>query len=98
MRLWRSLFVLLIIVFLLPAVEAQPFKISADIHRTDSTPFIPHTESKPYGSYLAMNLPFEPIEALRKELERRESVSLAHRGEAHITVITPPEFDKHFKG
>lgn len=56
--------------------------------------FIPHNENKPFGSYLAMNLPFENFAPLRLEIEHRLQALLKHRGEAHITVITPPEFDQ----
>lgn len=60
-------------------------------------PFIPHTETKPFGSYLTMNLPFENFAPVRLELEAYLKHSLQHRGEAHITIITPPEFDNVLK-
>jgi 2'-5' RNA ligase len=44
--------------------------------------------------YLVMNVNHEPFAAIRKYIESEDKVTLAHRGEAHITVITPPEFDQ----
>ncbi|HET9239797.1 MAG TPA: 2'-5' RNA ligase family protein [Oligoflexus sp.] len=43
------------------------------------------------SQYVDMKVPYEPIAQLKKEIEAREGVVLQSRGEAHITVITPPE-------
>ena len=43
------------------------------------------------SQYVEMKVPYEPIAQLKKEIEAREGVTLQSRGEAHITVITPPE-------
>lgn len=68
------------------------------LHYTDQvfTPatFIPHDEKGAFKSYLAMNLPYAGFESLLKDLETSEGKTLKNRGESHITVITPPEFDK----
>ncbi|MEK2645554.1 hypothetical protein [Bdellovibrio sp. BCCA] len=45
-------------------------------------------------SYLSLELPYPAFEKLRGEVEKTQHVSLQHRGEAHITVITPPEYKK----
>lgn len=45
-------------------------------------------------SYLALNLPFTEFEKIRKNIEAKQGLTLQHRGEAHITVITPPEYKK----
>jgi hypothetical protein len=45
-------------------------------------------------SHLAMNIPYIPVESLRKEVEKRLGSDLKNRGEAHITVITPPEYER----
>lgn len=44
--------------------------------------------------YLSIDLPFPPFERMRQSIERNLKVNLNNRGEAHITVITPPEFKK----
>jgi 2'-5' RNA ligase len=59
--------------------------------------FIPHIEEKPMQAYLAMNLPYAPYEKLYKQLEKAEGLELKNRGEAHITVVTPIEYDKALK-
>lgn len=56
--------------------------------------FIYHQAPTPFGSYLALNLDFKPYNELRTALEKRIDTHLQHRGEAHITVITPIEFDQ----
>lgn len=42
-------------------------------------------------SYLSLDVPFKVFDRLRTEVEETYHVKLKHRGEAHITVITPPE-------
>lgn len=51
-----------------------------------------HLNSDRDPNYLAMKLPYPPFEALRMKLEAKLGRKLNHRGEAHITVLTPPEF------
>jgi 2'-5' RNA ligase len=43
-------------------------------------------------NYLAVGINFAPIENLRQQIDRNEATSLQHRGEAHITIVTPPEY------
>ena len=59
-----------------------------------SVPFVKHEESGPFKSYLAMNLPYEGFAKIRESVEAKEQIKLINRGEAHITVVTPPEYDK----
>ncbi len=54
-----------------------------DVHKQ---PFLRHDD------FLALNVPFEPVRKLRKRLEKSTGLKLLSRGEAHVTVITPPEF------
>ncbi len=56
--------------------------------------FIPHEEKAPMKSYLAMNLDFQFFSMLRLSLESELKIKLKNRGESHITVITPIEFDQ----
>ncbi len=46
-----------------------------------------------HPNYLSLTTPYEPVRKLHDELQTREGKVLITRGEAHITVITPPEFD-----
>ena len=48
---------------------------------------------EPHPNYLSMNLPFAPFSQLHDEVEQSIAHKLITRGEAHITVVTPPEFD-----
>lgn len=43
--------------------------------------------------YLSMNIEFSPMADIRKSIENKEKVTLLHRGEAHITILTPMEYD-----
>lgn len=63
----------------------------------EKAPFIAHSENRPLGSYLAMNLSYAPYKQLLEEVQQVEAVTLKNRGEAHITVISPVEFDKVLK-
>lgn len=56
--------------------------------------FIEHVGDKPMQSYLTQNIHFPPVDRLRGDLEGKLGVSLKNRGEAHITVVTPVEYDK----
>ena len=42
-------------------------------------------------NYLSVPVDFGPVEAARKRLEEHLGVLLQHRGEAHITVLSPKE-------
>lgn len=43
--------------------------------------------------YVTYDLSHAPFEKLRIELESHLGLKLKHRGEAHITIVTPPEFE-----
>ncbi len=64
---------------------------------TEKAEFIPHTEEKPMKAYLAMNLPYAPYNSLYEQVQDSEKIQLNTRGEAHITVVTPVEYDKILK-
>lgn len=64
---------------------------------SEKAEFIPHTEEKPMKAYLAMNLPYPPYQTLFEQVQKAEGVTLQNRGEAHITVVTPIEYDKVLK-
>lgn len=71
--------------------NTKKIPVTADFQR--EVDFIPHTADKPFGSYLSMNLPYEPFQQIREQLEQMLGKKLTNRDEAHITVITPPEYD-----
>lgn len=46
-----------------------------------------------HPNYLSQDLPVDRYERLRSQVEAKTHENLKNRGEAHITVITPPEWD-----
>ena len=82
--------------FIFSFAIAQQFSVSNII--SEPVIFIKHNGYEKYQNYLAMNLSYLPLNALRKQIELRYSLILRNRGEAHITVITPPEFDQFLQG
>lgn len=61
-------------------------------------PFLTHRGPKDFDNALALNIPYEPIKAMRPQIEKvierplKFLKSWNPLGEAHVTVITPPEF------
>ncbi|KAJ2084401.1 hypothetical protein H4R24_000031 [Coemansia sp. RSA 988] len=48
---------------------------------------------RPFGSYLQQTLAFASFQDLFAEVGAVDGVDLQSRGEAHVTVVSPPEFD-----
>lgn len=48
---------------------------------------------KAQSNYLSMELNYKPSKALRMEVEKDIGMTLKNRGEAHITILTPPEYN-----
>lgn len=71
---------------------ASGFKLSSAILHTHQVEFLKYEGSGPWDNYLAMNIPFEPMADLFKQLLIKERRQLTNRGEAHITVVTPVEY------
>lgn len=46
-----------------------------------------------HPNWIGQNLQFAPFDKLRLQLEKYLGRHLQNRGEAHITVVTPPEFE-----
>ncbi|UOF01970.1 2'-5' RNA ligase family protein [Bdellovibrio reynosensis] len=82
----------LIIVFLTACTHKPP---SLSLRKIAYSPSEITTQTFHAGkekSYLSLDLAYAPFEKIRKDLEAQDQLQLQHRGEAHITVITPPEF------
>jgi len=45
-------------------------------------------------NYISYDLQYKPFEDMRLQLEKTLGMPLQNRGEAHITVVTPPEYAK----
>lgn len=94
---------LLLSLFLLSACQSTPSPAtqpeSAAIERsTVGSPTTLHLTSKGItgqllapGDWLGQELEFAPYEKVRTQVEKFIGKRLKHRGEAHVTLITPPE-------
>jgi len=70
-------------------------ELSLKVHDCSKMPFVEHQGSGPFSNYLVMNVPFGPIENIHGQIKRALRLrTLKKRKEAHITVITPPEFSR----
>jgi hypothetical protein len=54
-------------------------------------PFLSHPASDADPGWLALPVSFPAVSRLRQGIETLEQRRLEHRGEAHITLVTPPE-------
>lgn len=73
---------------------SKSYVLSPKVHDNRELAFIPHHGQGPFRNYLAMNINFPPMSALFEQVKTDHGNDLRNRGEAHITVITPPEYDK----
>lgn len=73
------------------------FKLSKTVFENSSLSFISHQGSGPFDTYLTMEIQFEPMAELFRQLLVLKRMPLTSRGESHITVITPVEFNDVLK-
>ena len=73
------------------------FKLSKSIFENSALPFISHQGSGPFDTYLTMEIQFEPMAELFRQLLILKRIPLTSRGESHITVVTPVEFNDVLK-
>ncbi|KAJ2864361.1 hypothetical protein GGH94_002972 [Coemansia aciculifera] len=76
--------------------DAPTFALPRDALDSHDVPFSNHSDSKPFGSYLQQTLDFTRFADLFKAINATVG-TLQSRGEAHITVVTPPEYDRVLK-
>lgn len=86
----RLIILLLIFFFSLSAFAAQ-FSVDASIYQNSALAFNSHR------NYLTMEINYPPVSRLYRQVVEQFNIELISRGEAHITVITPVEFDKVLK-
>ncbi len=87
-----------------PAVIAgTEVALSKSVIYNDTLPFITHHSTKDMDNALAMNVQYAPVKTVRDELSTDLNFQLKHftgwnaDGEAHVTVITPPEYANAIK-
>lgn len=72
--------------------------ISTKAIDSSSLAFLPHQGKGPFDTSLAMDISYGPIQEARGAIEKHLKIKLDYfkgwdpKGEAHITVITPPEY------
>lgn len=77
-------------------------KLSNQVLNNSKVPFISHQASGSADRALAMNISYQPIKIFRDDLESRLGYKLKTfkgwnaNGEAHITTISPVEFNRVF--
>ncbi len=57
----------------------------------DSVDYVSHNQGP--GSYIAQNINSSPVASLKTQIESITNLKLKARGEAHITILTPPEIN-----
>ena len=62
--------------------------LSDNLYKNEKVEFITYTH------YVAMNLNYAPVKNLFNQLMQESKLKLHSRGEAHVTLITPIEFNK----
>lgn len=89
---------LILILCVFEAFSVTPkYGLSRKIFDNSKLPFISHQGPGPLENYLSMEVQFEPVADLFKQLLVHERSTLTNRGEAHITVLTPVEYHEILK-
>ncbi len=73
------------------------FDLEKSVFKTSEMEFKEHVSEEYWGNYLSMRVPLPPIAELFKKILVRNGGQLTSRGEAHITVITPIEYNDFLK-
>jgi 2'-5' RNA ligase len=74
------------------SLNIQAFSLSSEVYKTSHIPFLSHQGPGEWDSYLTLELDYAPVKELFLEVQASQDRVLKTRNEAHITVITPPEF------
>ena len=80
------------------AYGSTEIDLSKSVTNNDQLPFITHHGSADMDNALAMNIQYAPVKAVREQLSAYLQFKLHYftgwnaNGEAHVTVITPPEY------
>ncbi|KAG9071488.1 hypothetical protein KI688_005700 [Linnemannia hyalina] len=73
-----------------------PIVINKKVLKTSSVPFIPHTGTALFTNWVGLNVDYKYIQPIFQKVNTTASLgngTLISRGESHITIITPPEYD-----
>ena len=84
-------YIILSFFFFISLAQAVTYNLSRDVFQNDNVSFLV------YDNYLTMNINYDPIKKLMVQLNDHRKTPLKDRGESHITVITPIEYDNVLK-
>jgi 2'-5' RNA ligase len=73
----------------IPLEESSSFEVDKKVLNAAHLPNVAKDNLE--SNYLSMQIEFAPILSLKKQIEQSTGLVLTDRGEAHITVLTPPE-------
>ncbi|KAF8936409.1 hypothetical protein EDD21DRAFT_338750 [Dissophora ornata] len=79
-----------------PKHHNDAFVINKDVLNTAKIPFVPHTGSALFTNWVGLDVDFKYVKPLFDLVNSTQSIAngtLLSRGEAHVTVILPPEYD-----
>jgi 2'-5' RNA ligase len=93
----RKILFLFTLLFSIQTFAAKKLSLSNKVYDNSSLPFLDHSVDALFGSYLTMEIQFAPVAELFKDLLLQKRTQLTNRGEAHITVISPIEYDEVLK-
>jgi len=71
----------------------RPIPLSKSIYDTGRIAFHSFSKPSPFSTWLQQTVNYRPIALIYTVLNKLHRGQLKNRGEAHITVITPPEYD-----
>lgn len=73
------------------AIGGPTFTYRVELLNASREAFQKHVGPGAMDTYMVMSVPYLPASHVRQQLEKWLPRALKNRGEAHITVITPPE-------
>ncbi len=100
----KNVSLLFLLVWFLPSVvfadaaKKFPITLSQDVYQNADLPFNTYQGPGAFDTYLVMNVRFEPVADVFAQIRQALYPKLINRGEAHITVITPPEYAESLQG
>jgi hypothetical protein len=94
----KTLLISTFVLLTTPFAWSQSISISRDVFNTKDEPFKTHQGPGAFDTYLTMEVPYLPVNAIYKKIIQRSGVQILTREEAHVTVIGPVEFDKQLRG
>lgn len=89
-RLW---FVVVLAGLVFSFTELRPtWEVPESLLHNQNVDFVSHQGNGPFATYLAMKVSYPPVMDIYQRLQLTERIRLKTRGEAHITLVTPPEY------